>query len=527
MPLLRTHSRWLQKLPLVGPRVVPRPFFMDLNTPILRLSNKGDVLSLGMSFEAIFATGQTGGGKSSGPAAYLARALLNTGAGMLVLAAKPGEADLWRRYCAECGRIDDLVVFDGRPDGHRFNFLDYEFRRGGVGSGEAMNITELLMRIAEATQRYRKGASSSDPFWPTEGRKLTSHTVDALTSAHGRINVSDIVRFIQDAPTKENSLDDTAWREKSFCYQTITKMLCDPARPLSQHDRQVVADFFGKDFRMLADRTRSGITAEVNGMLTPLLKGTPHTLFSTVSTLCPEACLEGAILVIDMPVKVWNEVGVLAATIFKALFQRMAERRDVRLNPRPLALFMDECQFFISDADNEFQSTARSSRVATVALTQNLPTIMEHIGGRHPEHAAKQWLGNFATKIMCANGCEVTNNWASQLIGRGRVQMQGSSEGIGTTRSRNHSIQYGGSYSERGGPTSSSGSGRGSSSGHSFNRSRSVSETMDQLVQSGDFGRLLRTGGPANGRCVDTVIYRAGHQFRSTGTNWMLCTFRQ
>jgi len=60
----------------------------------------------------------------------------------------------------------------------------------------------------------------------------------------------------------------------------------------------------------------------------------------------PEDCLAGKILVIDLPVKEFAEVGQFAAIIWKYLFQRAVERRVVAVNPRPCFLFVDESQIF-------------------------------------------------------------------------------------------------------------------------------------------------------------------------------------
>ena len=479
------------------------------------------------AYEGCFITGQTGSGKSSGPGRALAQAYLRAGMGMLVLAAKPGEADQWQHWCNEAGRGGDLIVF-GEHFG-RFNFLDYECRRGGPGAGETLNLVDLLMKIMESAQRFRKGGAAGDPFWQTKARETLGHSIDALRAAYGNLRLGEIVRFIQDAPGPGDDLQSAAWRTGNFCAATMQKAATDPVRPLAAHDLQVVSDFFAKDFKNLAEKTRSGITAEIMGMLHPFLKGTAHRLFCTETTVVPELCLEGAVLVIDMPLKQWSEVGALAQGIFKFLFQRMAERRDIRVHPRPLGLFMDECHFFVSDYDNEFQSTARASRVATVALTQNLPTVMEHIGGRHPEHAAKQWLGNFTTKIFCANGCDLTNQWASQMIGRGLQQRRGTSEG----ESAQGSYSRGSSHGSQGQGMSPGGSGwsssRTTSTGESrgFNRSQSMSEVMDQLIEPAEFARHLRRGGPEHGFLVDTILYRPGERFVPGGRNWTRCSFRQ
>jgi hypothetical protein len=222
----------------------------------------------------------------------------------------------------------------------------------------------------------------------------------------------------------------------------------------------------------------------------------------------------------------------------KYLFQKAAERRNVNAASRPVFLWADECQFFLSEYDNEFQSTARSSRACTVYLTQNLSGIYSSIGGKHPEHAADALLGNLRTKIFHSNDNRTTNQWAADTIGKD-VQIrgnysdsQGSSESYseGRNQSRGSSWGYssGGQHGSRNsGGNSSSGSNTGWSQSSSNNRSRGGSETIDYRLQPSFFADGLRTGGPKNKNLVDAVLFQPGQQFTDTGEHWGICSFPQ
>ena len=95
-----------------------------------------------------------------------------------------------------------------------------------------------------------------------------------------------------------------------------------------------------------------------------------------------------------------------------------------------------------------------------------------------------------------------------------------------------HQSGQGGSNNSR---TSGSGHTRGTSDNFGENRgqgrndseSRGYSEAMEYAFEPGDFGRLLQTGGPANGNIVTGVWYQSGNIFKSTGTNTFLARFKQ
>src|SRR5580698_7730986 len=104
--------------------------------------------------------GGTGSGKTSASGKTLAKKFLKEGWGGLVLCAKTDEANLWRQYCQETGRENDLIIFGkgakhatGKYAGDEiiFNPIDYEMKRSGEGAGETQNITNIFMNI------YRMG----------------------------------------------------------------------------------------------------------------------------------------------------------------------------------------------------------------------------------------------------------------------------------------------------------------------------------------------------------------------------------
>jgi hypothetical protein len=118
-------------------------------------------------------------------------------------------------------------------------------------------------------------------------------------------------------------------------------------------------------------------------------------------------------------VKEYGQVWLFANMLWKLSFQKSVERRDVKANPRPVFLWADEGHHFLHAEDSLFQSTCRSSRVASVLITQNLPNLDVALGGGDTGRAeAESLLANFGTLIFHCNTCQRTNEFAAGLIGR-------------------------------------------------------------------------------------------------------------
>jgi hypothetical protein len=96
---------------------------------------------------------------------------------------------------------------------------------------------------------------------------------------------------------------------------------------------------------------------------------------------------------------------------------------------------VDEAQLFLSEYDQIFQTTARSSVAATVFLSQNISNYYTAIGGKSPQAKTDSLLGNLSTKIFHANNDTVTNEWAAKTIGQAWRHVEsvsiGKSEGMG------------------------------------------------------------------------------------------------
>jgi hypothetical protein len=476
-----------------------------LSTPLLSFSKK-DHLTIGRAFEGIAIMGAIGSGKSSGSGRALALALLAAGAGFLVLCAKSDEADTWESYCRQSGRLADLVRF--RADGaYRFDPLNHELVRKGEGAGQTENIVGLLSTLLEIADRNTgQGGSGKDDegYWKRSLRQLLRNVVDLLVLAKGQVSVPDLYRIVVTAPTSMDNVRSPEWRERSFCFQCMGEADKRPKTVRQRHDFEIVADYFMLEFPGLSDKTRSVIVSTFTSMVDVLNRGLLRELFCNGTNISPEATEEGKIIVVDIPVKEYGDVGLFAATLWKYAWQKSIERRNVVASPRPVCLWCDEAHTFLTSYDMQFQTTCRAARAATVLLSQNLSNYYAVLSGNDKGKAvADSLLGNLNLKIFHANGDHVTNEWMASMIGRSRQLVCNSNSSGDPTDPISASLGIGTSHNSSG-----------------------VSEVFEFEVQP-SVCTTLRTGGPGNHWLVDSIIFSNGSCFKATGRPYLFRTFSQ
>jgi hypothetical protein len=477
----------------------------SLNSTLLHWG-KGAPWTLGDAVEGTLVLGATGSGKSSGPGQAMIEAFLSSGFGGLVLTAKQGEREAWEAHCRRYGRESDLIVF-GSSERWRYNYLDRELNRPGSGAGHTENIVNLFTTVLEVAERNSgQGSGRGDEaYWRRANRQLCRNAVDLLAVAKGRVSVPDLYRLIVSAPTSIEQIRSDDWRKSSFCFQCLGEADKRPKSARQQSDFALVADYFMLEFPGLSDKTRSVIVSTFTSMVDVLNRGLLRELFCEDSNTSPEAIEDGKIVLVDLPVKDFAEIGQFAQVIWKYSFQRSIERRDVGRNPRPVFLWQDEGQFFVTSYDQQFQTTCRSSRVATVVLTQNVSNFYAALGGSDQGRAeADSLFANLNTKFFCANSDPVTNEWGASLIGRTR-------QFFVNANSSNPSMDW---FDLMG------------NFGRTSQNSGGVSESYEYEVQPSAF-TTLRTGGEKNNREVDAILFQNGKRFPSTGRTWMPVTFQQ
>lgn len=394
--------------------------------------------------EGIIVIGATGTGKSTGPAKLIFGSMLRAGFGGVFHASKPEDLRvIASTYYRETGRDprQDIVVF--QPDephpsarwpedllgpyrGHALNVLQYEYERGG---GLTSNVVDVLHT---ATTPYASEART-DQYWVDTYKELILHAVELsvmasiLTTGKASVRLDDILDIVRSAPVSLQDAKSERFRgERCGTLLQLADLGRAKLTDARFRDWQLTADYWLRQLPSLAEETRTSITSTFTSKVAGLLRSPLRELLCGRSdeAVMPERSLERAasgglpkVIVLNIPVKLYHNVGRLAQTLYKTIWQRAAERRAAAIdagdeNWCPAFLGCDECQYFVTQQDALFQQAARSAMVATVYLTQNLPNLYVEIG----EHATHSLLGNLQTKVFLAQGDPATNEWAERVF---------------------------------------------------------------------------------------------------------------
>ncbi len=462
-----------------------------LDLPLARFSERReDVWTLADSFQGVAIFGENGSGKTSGSGACLAHKYLQAGFGGLILCFKTDEAELWRSYLKAAGREQDGMFF-GVDGEYRLNFLDYESQTSGVDFAE--NLVTLLVDVASIQKRTEASGAESH-FWLAEKKKLLRNAITLLLMASEPVKVRTLYRMIIDAPQDLQQVASKEWQSKSLIFSMLER--CEPMIGSELHTEwQHISEYWLNERPALNSKTRGTVDADFTGMFDPLARGKIGELFGTSTNLSPDDIMAGKIVVIDIPVAKYREVGQFAALIWAQLFQRAVDRRNFKApNDRPVFLWEDEAHWFTIDQDAIFQTTARSKGISVVRLTQNLPNFLDAYG-RDGKHKVDTLLGNHATKIFHRNGDPTTNEWATKVIAK--------------ETSYKHSLSSSGSLQ----------------SSQGFNASTSVSEIEDDSCPAKEFIGL-KNGGKKNDCTVEGILFQSGRLWLSD-RRWVVRRFKQ
>ncbi len=361
-------------------------------------------------------------------------------------------------------------------------------------------LVNLFVRVSEIIER-RQGAAANEEYFQRAMKQLLRNAVDLLMLAHQPVSLSEIVGVVNSAPQTDTQLSDKKWQEQSRCYRFLLA-----AEEAAKHDQgkqnafQLVGNFWLREFPQLAHVTRSSIVSTFTTLADALLRDPFRDRFCTETTFVPEMLLKGTICVVDLDIKRYGEVGQYAQVLLKYLVQQAVERREDlgRTEARPIFLWADECQNFLVSYDQVFQTTARSSKCATVSITQNIPSLYAALGGEATAKAkTDSLLGNLATKLFCQQDDPITNQWAADMIGKTKQLLlsfnSSKSTGFGSVPSQN--------------------------------LSSGISETMDYDCQTRNF-QVLATGGPRNRFTLETIVY-GGARVWNNGKVWLKTSFKQ
>ena len=390
----------------------------DLDTPLVNLGGKGlDPWTLRDACEGVSIFGATGSGKSSGSGQLFAKTFIQAGYGGLVLTVKNDERQTWERYCAECGCSDNLIVVSPES-GAKINILDYELNRPGAGAGITENLVTLFYSLVEVADKHSGGGKSSG-FWERAVKQILRNAIELLNLARGKISIRDIYDLINSAPISIEEIQNKTWQENSFLLEMLNTAEEKVLTPRQQQDLLITGQYWLSEYPTLAEKTRSIIVSSFTAIADTFLRGHLAEMFTTTTNIVPELSHEGAIILLDMPIKEWGAIGLYGQMIIKYIWQKAVERRNIKKNNRPVFLWIDEAQYFISKYDMLYATTSRSNRGITVMLTQNINNYYSMLAADgNGRSLTESFLGNLNTKIFHSNGDTATNQYAADLIGK-------------------------------------------------------------------------------------------------------------
>jgi hypothetical protein len=386
--------------------------------------------------------------------------------------------------------LNDLIVFSP-TEPWRLNPIEYSYRKANSGH-VTENVVNLFASLAEVLDRG-SGASTPD-YWSRAMNQLCRNAVDLAAIARGIPTLNLISGIIVSAPQSPEEARADSWQRTSLCYKLIKEGERRPKTAIQQADWPQVVRFWLQEFPALSSRTRSCVVSTFTTIAEVFLRGELGRLFGGVTNITPEATFAGKILLLALPIKQYGELGRLAQVMWKHLWQKAAEARDITTNPRHVFLWADESQHFISRSDPLFLTTSRSAKVITVLLTQNVPNYSSVLSRAEVDSL----LGNLATKIWHRNSCTVTNTLAAETIARSRQFRWSTGLSMSDAASGDQRLSH-----NVGG-----------------------SDGVELEFLPGDF-QFLRPGGPDNRFEVDAIIYQAGRVWSGSGKNFLKVTFNQ
>ena len=472
---------------------------------LLRDWGGGHGFRLSDALTGVCVFGATGSGKTSGPAKHLAYGYLAAGFGGLVLCAKKEERRQWEQWATETKRHKDLVIVDGKGN-WRFNFLEWEASRPEEGGGLTINIVSILDEIAGAIASSGSSeGGQGDKFWQDSLHHLNTNLVDLPLFAGLQVSLPLMRSILTTAPQSLSQLDAPEWQESSTCAAIIKEADRETSKgtPEARADFEECRNYWMNEYPQLSIKTRSIIDLSCSMLARPLVTRPLRKLFSSDTNNKPEDAFDGKIIIVDLPVQEYRLAGRIANLAWKYCFQVAVLRRTAPQARdrflRPVFLWADEAQNFVTKFDAEYQAVARSAGGCTVFLTQNRESYRRVLGNTD---SVDSLLGNLQAKFFCQNSGE-TNEWASKLLGERWMTITSTNAGQSKNEGR---------------PLAD---GSHSAGVHRSDQRRAFVEPS--------FFTTLKRGGALNNNQVDAIVYNGGHLFTEgkEALPYKLITFTQ
>jgi hypothetical protein len=269
---------------------------------------------------------------------------------------------------------------------------------------------------------------------------------------------------------------------------------------------KMTLNYWQKEFPDMDSKPRSSIVSMFTGMADCLLREEMRDILSCDTSdpdykpdYLPQDTFNGKIIIFDLSIKEFEETGKMAQLIFKSIFQKAVEKHRENVIDKsmmkPIFLWIDEAQFFLTKNDVLFQTTARSSKVCSVYLTQNYSNYLAFVGSNREKSTVDSFLAVLQTKFFHCQSDPYTNeDYVIKLIGKSYQNKQSSTSIIGssntehTTSNTSKELEY-----------------------------KILPWQLDQLAKGGEF----------NGNKVQAYVYQSGRTWHETKDNYGLIEFNQ
>jgi Type IV secretion-system coupling protein DNA-binding domain len=263
---------------------------------------------------------------------------------------------------------------------------------------------------------------------------------------------------------------------------------------------ELTLTYWQTEFPNMASKPRSSIISMFTSLADNLLRGELRRIMScepSEANFRPEDTFKGKVIVLDLSIKRFRETGKMAQIIFKTIFQMAVERKREHVldksKMRPVFLWIDEAQFFLTSSDVLFQTTARSSKICSVYLTQNLSNYLAFVNSDREEATINSFLSVLQTKFFHCQSDIRTNEYFTSLIGKTYQPHHSTTTGYQdgrdyTTTTKSHTLDY-----------------------------QVLPWQLDQLAK----------GGPNNKYVVEAYLYQSGRTWGNHRTNYGLVEFNQ
>ncbi|HWB12940.1 MAG TPA: hypothetical protein VG826_27190 [Pirellulales bacterium] len=441
--------------------------------------------------------GGPGSGKTSGSGATLGRAIVGDPlSSMLILAAKPEDAEDWRKIYSE--KKKPLLEFS--PEGKlRCNMIDFLQRCGA----DTREIVDFLLVSAEVLRGENKGGGETGTFFQDGERRFLQHAVEILRQAGVTVSVPNIQRFINDAALSIEQRNNKAWLE-GFHNGCLRAAWAREKPVFERHDAEEANTAWSKEWVTMASKSRSGLLSTLLNTCFYFNAGIPRELMSTTTNCSPLDLLQGKSILVNCPSCEYGQSGALISTCWKYLTQKTILARQFKPGDFYNVIWGDEFWQVVTSFDQHYAATSRSHGGAMVALVQSRDSFYSALKGENGKHFADGLIGQFHHRIFHALGSSEDAEWASSLLGRRKETSYGGS------------IQPAGDCFD-------------AAFGHLLGQSRvqsSFNESYQPILQPAVFMNGLRCGGRENQGLVDGIVYRSGEPF-SNGENFICATFQQ